>query len=172
VTAGRPGAALATAALEGGSAAREVVQFAVASGARATRRALAELDWPVGARLIDVERDGALTDSPRALRAGDVVSVVAPAEQVQALEDLFGPGEADGAMTLDAEATLGDLADYYGVPVPRGVARETSLAAYAAHALRGRAATGDVLVLGPLSLRVLDARGGRVRTFSLTFERR
>jgi cell volume regulation protein A len=172
VMAGRPSAAVATAALEGGSGAREVVQYRVPPGARATRRVLDDMEWPPGARLIDVERDGRLLPTPAALLPGDLVSVVAPVEQVAALEELFGPAGADGELTLDAAATLGDLEDYYGAPVPAGFARTLTLGDYATRALRGRAASGDLLVLGGVTLRVREARGGRVQSFSLALARR
>jgi cell volume regulation protein A len=171
VIAWRPQVAIATAPLEGGSGAREVVQFVVADRAPATRRTLEDLEWPPGARLIDVERDGMLVEPP-ALRSGDIVAVVAPAQQVSALEELFGPAPADGEMTLDASATLGDLQDYYGVTVPAGLPRETTIGSYAGRALRGRAASGDIIVLGSLSLRVREASGGTVRSFSLPLARR
>jgi cell volume regulation protein A len=171
VIAWRPRAAVATAPLEGGSGAREVLQFIVADRAPATRRPLDELDWPDGARVIDIERDGRIVEAP-SLRSGDLVAVVAPAAQVGALEELFGPAAADGEMTLDASATLGDLQDYYGVEVPAGWPRETTSGHFAGQVLRGRAATGDVVVLGGLNLRVREASAGRVRSFSMQLARR
>ena len=130
-----------------------------------------ELDWPDGARLIDVERDGKLSEITT-LQAGDLVSVVAPAAQVSALEELFGPAAADGEMTLDASATLGDLQDYYGVDVPAGWPRETTVGRYAEAVLLGRAASGDVVALGRLRLNVRQSTAGSIRSFSLQLGRR
>ena len=171
VRAGRPRAALATAPLDGGVHVREVVQFVVAEGAPATRRALDDLDWPEGARLIELERDGRIVE-PTELRSGDLVAVVAPAEQVGALEEIFAPAAVDGELTLAASATLGDLQDYYGAEVPHGLQRETTLGEYAARLLRGRAASGDTITLGGLRLRVRESSAGVVRSFSLLLKRR
>ncbi len=171
VRAGRPRAALATAPLDGGAHVREVVQFVVAEGAPATRRALDDLDWPEGARLIELERAGRIVE-PTELRSGDLVAVVAPAEQVGALEEIFAPAAVDGELTLAASATLGDLQDYYGAEVPHGLQRETTLGIYAARLLRGRAASGDTITLGGLRLRVRESSAGVVRSFSLLLKRR
>jgi cell volume regulation protein A len=171
VRAGRPRAAMATAPLDGGVHVREVVQFVVAEGAPATRRALDELDWPEGARLIELERAGRIFE-PTELRSGDLVAVVAPAEQVGALEEIFAPAVVDGELTLAASATLGDLQDYYGVEIPQGLQRDTTLGAYAARLLRGRAASGDAIALGGLRLRVRESSAGVVRSFSLLLKRR
>jgi len=171
VRAGRPRAAIATAPLDGGARSREVVQFIVAEGAPATRRALDEIDWPEGSRLIELERGGRIVE-PATLRSGDLVAVVAPAEQVGALEELFAPASADGELTLAASATLGDLQDYYGVELPPELPRDMTLDAYAVRLLRGRAASGDVLALGGLRLRVREASAGVVRSFSLALTRR
>ena len=170
VRAGRPRAAIATAPLDGGARSREVVQFIVAEGAPATRRALDEIDWPEGSRLIELERGGRIVE-PATLRSGDLVAVVAPAEQVGALEELFAPASADGELTLAASATLGDLQDYYGVELPPELPRDMTLDAYAVRLLRGRAASGDVLALGGLRLRVREASAGVVRSFSLALTR-
>jgi cell volume regulation protein A len=171
VRAGRPRAALATAPLDGGVQVREVLQFVVAEGAPATRRALDDLDWPEGARLIELERAGRIVE-PTELRSGDVVAVVAPAEQVDALEEIFAPAAVDGELTLAASATLGDLQDYYGVEVPHGLQRDTTLGAYAARLLRGRAASGDAIALGSLRLRVRESSAGVVRSFSPLLKKR
>jgi cell volume regulation protein A len=171
VRAGRPRAAMATAPLDGGVHVREVVQFVVSEGAPATRRALDELDWPEGARLIELERAGRIVE-PTELRSGDLVAVVAPAEQIGALEEIFAPAATDGELTLAASATLGDLQDYYGVEIPEGLQRDTTLGAYVARLLRGRAASGDAIALGGLRLRVRESSAGVVRSFSLLLKRR
>ena len=171
VRAGRPRAALATAPLDGGVHVREVVQLVVAEGAPATRRTLDELDWPEGSRLIEIERAGRILE-PTELRSGDLVAVVAPAEQVDALEEIFAPAAVDGELTLAASATLGDLQDYYGVEVPDGLQRDTTLGGYATRLLRGRAASGDAIALGSLRLRVRESSAGVVRSFSLLLTRR
>lgn len=171
VRAGRPRAALATAPLDGGVQVREVVQFIVAEGAPATRRALDDIDWPEGSRLIELERAGRIVE-PTELHSGDLVAVVAPAEQVGALEEIFAPAEVDGELSLAASATLGDLQDYYGVEVPAGLSRDMALDAYATRMLRGRAATGDLIELGGLRLRVRESSAGVVRSFSLLLKRR
>jgi cell volume regulation protein A len=166
VKAGRPRAAVSTAALEGGASPREVVQFVVAEDAPATRRARDDLDWPAAARLVEVERDGQRCE-PGKLRAGDVVTVISPAGAVGELEDLFGPAPAGGELVLSAAATLGDLQDYYGVALPADLTRGMTLADFAARQLRGRAAAGDEVAIGELQLRVREARAGVVRSLSL-----
>jgi len=170
VIAWRPRAAIATASLEGGGGGREVLQFVVADRAPATRRPCNELAWPDGVRVIDIERDGSLVETT-ALRGGDVVALVAPTVQVGALEEMFGPAPAESEMTLDAAATLGDLEDYYGVGVPAGWPRETTIGRYAELLLRGRAASGDIILLGGLRLRVRESNAGCVRSLSMQFAR-
>ncbi len=170
VVAGRSRSAIATAPIDGGESAREVVQFEVADGAPATRRAAQDIDWPAGSRMVEVLRGGNIVE-PKALLGGDLVAVVAPTEQIGTLEELFGPAAAAGELTLDACATLGDLCDFYGAELPAGVATETTLADYAQRVLRGRAASGDRIVLGGLTLRVRESSAGRIRSLSLQLAR-
>ena len=59
VVAGQSRSAIATVPLDGGESVREVVQFEVADGAPATRRAVQDVNWPVGSRMVEVLRRGA-----------------------------------------------------------------------------------------------------------------
>jgi NhaP-type Na+/H+ and K+/H+ antiporter len=129
-----------------------------------------EVDWPAGSRMVEVLRGGRVVE-PKALQRGDLVAVVAPTEQVGALEELFGPAAAAGELTLDASATLGDLCDFYGAELPAGASTSTALAEYAERVLRGRAASGDLIVLGGLKLRVRESSAGRIRSLSLQLAR-
>jgi potassium/hydrogen antiporter len=170
VVAGQSRSAIATVPLDGGESVREVVQFEVADEAPATRRAVQDVDWPAGSRMVEVLRGGRVVE-PKALQRGDLVAVVAPTEQVGALEELFGPAAAAGELTLDASATLGDLCDFYGAELPAGASTSTALAEYAERVLRGRAASGDLIVLGGLKLRVRESSAGRIRSLSLQLAR-
>lgn len=169
--AGRPSAIVWSAPLHGGRVPREVVQFRVAERSAATRQALEDLPWPPGVRLVEVMRDGAVLPAAAALRANDLVAVLAPVDAVAALEDLFGLSAESGELVLSTETTLADLRDYYGLAVPDGIAPQTTLAAYVGKALRGRASAGDRLALGGVELVVRESAAGKIRSVGMKLPR-
>jgi cell volume regulation protein A len=66
-----------------------------------------------------------------------------------------------GSFTLSAEATLGDIAEVYGVPVPESL-RARTLAQYMDWRFRGRTVVGDSVRLGPMELVVRELEGPKI----------
>jgi potassium/hydrogen antiporter len=165
---GRPrsSAPLSSATLEGSEPPREVVQFAVAPGSHVARSALEDIEWPQGVRIVEIGREGRAIE-PDTLHANDVVSVVTPVKAIAELEDMFGPPPAAGELALAPNATLGELTDYYGVPLPADAAANTLLTDFMQRRLRGRAAAGDRVEIGSLTLSVRQAIAGEVRRVGL-----
>jgi cell volume regulation protein A len=168
----RPGTAVSSASLQGGPQAREVVQFLVAERSAVTRRAVEDLAWPRGMRLIDVVREGQVLERPTALRAGDLVTVVSPAALVAEIEGMFRESADSGELIFNTQTRLGDLSDYYGIGVPLGCTAETTLGEFARAKLRGRPAAGDVIRLGAVELVVRESAAGRVRSLGLRLRHR
>jgi cell volume regulation protein A len=169
--AGRPGTVVWSSPLHGGSTAREIVQFRVAERSAATRQPVQDLPFPAGSRIVEVVRDGAALPPPPALLAGDLVAVVAPAADADALQDLFGLGAEAGELVLSGRITFADLNDYYGLPVPRDAAPGTTLGEYLERQLRGRASAGDRFSLGGVELVVRDSAAGRIRSVGMKLRR-
>jgi len=103
-----------------------------------------------------------------ALRANDYVYFVAPAEQAPRLDWLFAEGaeareaeqDAFGQFTLPGHVPLGELAAFYGLPIPRRFAGSTTTQVFGEH-FDGQPQVGDRVVLGPavLVVRSLDDAG-------------
>jgi cell volume regulation protein A len=161
--------ALSSAAMEGVHGARELVQLRVLPTARVVNRAIDEIDWPAGARVVEVVREGRVEAIER-LRAGDVVAVLAPADALDELEELCGAAPGGGEWTLAASATLADLHDYYGLEVPAEADATQTVADYLRRRLHGRPAVGDRIRLGRITLTVRQAGGGAVRRVGLRLE--
>jgi cell volume regulation protein A len=160
------GRALSSATLEGGEPPREVVQFLVAPGAIATTRALDDLPWPAGARVIEVFRGGAIVQADR-LVADDLVTIILGADSLSAVEDLFGAPLAPGELALDPATTVSELLDYYGVQRPADAAPDMRLTEFVQARLRGRGAVGDAIGLEGITLTVRQSEGGVVQRVGL-----
>ena len=158
--------ALSSATLEGGEPPREVVQFKVAEGAQVTIAPVDEVDWPDQVRVVEVCRGGAIEKVER-LRAGDLVTVVAPEADIRGLEALFGAPPPGGELTLDAAATVGDLFDYYGRELPADSEHGMLLTEFVSRRLHGRAAAGDALNVNGLKLTVRQSGDGVARRVGL-----
>jgi cell volume regulation protein A len=158
--------ALSSATLEGGEPPREVVQFQVAAGASAAIRALDDVPWPSDVRVIEVCRGGELVRVDR-LAPDDLVTVVAPADALAAVEDLFGAPLAATELAIDPATTVGELLDYYGVELPADTDAGTLLTAFVQQRLRKRGAVGDAVVLDGLTVTVRQSEGGVVQRVGL-----
>jgi cell volume regulation protein A len=120
-----------------------------------------------------VEAPGRITT----LLAGDRIFVIAPAAQVDALNRAFiAPHHPDrleehkffGDLVLDADAGLGDIAQFYGVEIPAG-AEAVSLGDYLQRIFRKRPVVGDRLKVGRVEFVVREMQGGRVTRVGLKF---
>jgi cell volume regulation protein A len=165
---GRTGGAtaLSSATLEGGEPPREVVQFRVADGAQTTVAPIAAVAWPQHVRLIEVCRDEQVLAVDR-LQGNDLVTVVAPESALLELEVLFGPPAPAGELLLDPGAMVGEVFDYYGAPLPPEADGTTALTDFTSRLLRGRAAAGDRVRVGGLTLTVRQSEYGKVRRVGL-----
>ncbi|HET9024266.1 MAG TPA: potassium/proton antiporter [Burkholderiaceae bacterium] len=158
--------ALSSATLEGGEPPREVVQFRVAEASQAAIGPAADIAWPEQVRIVEVCRDDRIVAAQR-LRAADLVTVVAPEAALAELEVLFGPPAPVGELSIDPAASVGDLFDYYGAPVPADAGRDMKLTEFVSRRLRKRGAAGDLMDAGGLKLTVRQASFGVVRRVGL-----
>ena len=158
--------ALSSATLEGGEPPREVVQFRVAEGSQASTVALAGIEWPEEVRLVEACRNDCIVAVER-LRAGDLVTVIATEAALPELEVLFGPPAPVGELTLDPSASIGDLFEYYGAPLPADADPATRLTEFVSRRLHRRASAGDVVDVNGLTLTVRQAGHGVVHRVGL-----
>jgi cell volume regulation protein A len=143
-----------------------LVQLRVLASARVEGQSPVDIELPAGVRVVEVVRDGRVATVAQ-LRAGDVVAMIAPDEAVADLEEMFAPAPPAQEFSLDAATTLGDLRDYYGMPVPAGAAAGQSIGAFLRARLHGRPAVGDAVREGRVCLSVRQAAGGQVRRVGL-----
>ena len=79
----------------------------------------------------------------------------------------FGLDDFDPPLAVPTATTLGDLRDYYGLPIPDNAAATQSVGGFLRARLRGRPAAGDRVDLGRVTLSVRQASGGVVRRVGL-----
>jgi cell volume regulation protein A len=158
---------VSSALLVGAEREEELVQILVAAGAAPLGRAAQGIAWPSGARLVELRRGAERLPLESPLAAGDVLTVIAPPDQVADAAALFQMAASDGEFPLAAGVTLADLRDAYGVTLPATIAPEQPVVDYVAAQLRGRAVVGDTVQLGALRLTVRRAQGGRIAAVGL-----
>jgi cell volume regulation protein A len=108
------------------------------------------------------------------VRQGDYVYLLAPPEKAQALDRFFvdmpPPAAPDprllGDFFVSGEATLGALAEIYGLSIAPEAA-EITLAQHMAEELKRRPRQGDVVQLGPIALVAHRVADGRVSSVGL-----
>ncbi len=164
VPAGSP--VLASEPIEASRPPHVLVQLRVLPQARVDEQAPDDIPFPDGCRIVEVVRDGQAAAVDR-LRAGDMVAMIAPDDAVADLEEMFAPAPPAQEFSLDAAVTLGDLADYYGLPIPDGASPRQSVGGFLRARLHGRPATGDRVAVGRVILSVRQAAGGTVRRVGL-----
>jgi cell volume regulation protein A len=157
---------LASASLEGSRRPYLMVQLRVQPNARIAGQPLGQMEMPGEARIVEVIRDGQPT-AASALRAGDVVAMLAGDEAVEELEELFAPAPPVQEFSLDAHTHLRDLCEYYGFEIPEGSAAEETVGEFLRTRLRGRPAIGDRIQVGRIVLSVRRAAGGEIRRVGL-----
>lgn len=155
-----------------GQLAREIVGYPVPPNSPFLRRGLI----PNWARPTLVIRNEEILTPAEAepVREGDYVYLLAPPEKAQSLDRFFVamplPGKPDPALLGDffvpATATLGALADIYGLQVA-GDHTEVTLAAFFTEHLGRAAKPGDIVALGPIALLAHRVEGGRVTAVGL-----
>jgi potassium/hydrogen antiporter len=155
-----------------GQLAQELVGYPVVAGSPYLRRGIT----PSWAKLTLVVRDEKVLTPEEAggVREGDHVYFLAPPDRVQALDRFFAEQPAlpaaDEALVEDffvpADATLGALAEIYGLPIPPDKAA-TPLAALFADYFRRPPRVNDTIRLGPVVLVAHTVTDGRVTMVGL-----
>ncbi len=151
---------------------QELVGYAVAANSPYLRRRLI----PSWAKPTLFVRDQRIYTPEEAqdVRAGDYIYLLAPPEKAQALDRYFvnmpPPAKPDARLLGDffvpGDATLGALADIYGLQVAPDHAAVT-LADHFAEELERPAREGDIVQFGPIALLAHKVAGGRVAMVGL-----
>ena len=155
-----------------GQLAQEMVGYPVSPNSPYLKRGL----LPSWARPTLVIRNEEILSPPEAhpVRQGDYVYLLAPPEKAQALDRFFvdmpslvRPDPAQfGDFFVSGDATLGALAEIYGLTVAADQADHT-LAAHIAEELRHQPKPGEVVPLGPIALLVHRVVDGHVTSVGL-----
>jgi cell volume regulation protein A len=158
-----------------GQLAREIVGYPVPADSPYLRRGLI----PSWARpTLIVRKEEILTPvEAEPVRAGDYIYLLAPPEKAQALDRFFlnipAPRAPDrrllGDFFVDGTATLGALADIYGLQVAADHT-EVTLADYFIEHLGRAARKGNIVQLGPIALLAHKVENGRVVTVGLRLD--
>jgi cell volume regulation protein A len=135
-------------------------------------------ELPGWARPAMVVRDEAilLPNEAGPPRPGDTAYFLAPPGEVYRLDWLFAEGheareaehETFGAFSLPGDAPLGELAGFYGLPIPPRYAAHTAGEMFAAR-FEGEVHIGDRIGLGGAMLVVRRVRGGRAVEIGIVF---
>ena len=135
-------------------------------------------ELPGWARPAMVVRDEAilLPHESGALRPGDTAYYLAPPGEVYRLDWLFAEGheareaerEAFGAFSLPGDVPLGELAGFYGLPIPPRYAAHTAAEMFAAR-FEGEVHIGDRIGLGGATLVARRVRDGRASEIGIVF---
>lgn len=144
---------------------RELTGYRVTQGCGATRVPFADLVLPRHARVVAVMREGSVLDQQAVttLVPEDYVVVMAPPEQLLALDKLFAPpldlGRREaaglGEFVLHGNAPMSMLAELYGLPVD-AADQMLTLAQYMRRQLRDTVVIGDRMRLGSVDLVVRE----------------
>ena len=155
-----------------GQLTREIVGYPVPANSPFLRRGLI----PNWARPTLVVRNEEILTPAEAdpVREGDYVYLLAPPEKAQALDRFFvnmpPPAAPDprllGDFFVPGDATLGALADIYGLQVAADHI-DVALADFFTEQLGRPAKTGDIVALGPIALLAHKVENSRVTTVGL-----
>ncbi|MCW5693749.1 MAG: potassium/proton antiporter [Pseudolabrys sp.] len=158
-----------------GQMSREIVGYPVPANSPFLKRGLI----PNWARpTLVIRKEEILTPFEAApVREGDYVYLLAPPEKAQALDRFFmvtpPPRVPDPEMLGDffvpGEATLGALADIYGLQVAADHA-DVSLATFFTEQLGRPAKAGDIVALGTIALLAQKVKDGQVTTVGLQLD--
>lgn len=159
-----------------GSLERELVGYPVAAEARI----LAGAPMPGWAQLTMIVRGGEILtpEEGGALAHGDYAYLLAPPGRVYRLDWLFAPPEEAsqaerelfGEFTFDADVRLGEVAEFYGLPV-RAKDAPLTLAEHFARRFEHTIEVGDRVRLGPVTLVARDLSDDGVAKVGLKIER-
>lgn len=135
-------------------------------------------ELPGWARAAMVVRDEQilLPHEAGAPRPGDTAYFLAPPGEVYRLDWLFAEGheareaehEAFGAFSLPGDVPLGELAGFYGLPIPPRYAAHTASEMFATR-FEGEVHIGDRIALGGATLVARRVRDGRATEIGIVF---
>lgn len=135
-------------------------------------------ELPGWARPAMVVRDGQilLPNEAGSARTGDTAYFLAPPGEVYRLDWLFAEGheareaehETFGAFSLPGDVPLGELAGFYGLPIPPRYAAHTASEMFATR-FEGEVHIGDRIALGGATLVARRVREGRTTEIGIVF---
>ena len=157
----------------------ELVRYDLAADSPAVGTKIPDLPLPEQTSLAGVLR-GHILEAPQrltTLQPGDRVHVITSAARVDALNRIFiAPHYPErleehrffGDLMLDADANIGDIAQFYGIEMPPGAAGLT-LGDYLQRVFRKWPVVGDRLKAGRVEFVVREVELGRVKRVGLKF---
>ncbi len=140
-------------------------------------KALDAQTWPLNVRLMMAVRDGKVltAEEAGALKAEDYAYLLAPSNSARRLDWLFvgrdgeGPTQASfGSFALPGNVALGELAQFYGLHIPKRFAARTAAQLFDER-FDDQPQIGDRLALGPATLIVRAMKDERVAQVGLEF---
>ncbi|TDF62470.1 potassium/proton antiporter [Cupriavidus sp. L7L] len=157
----------------------EVMQFCVGPNAPVENVRADQLELPPRSRLLTVARDDALAEpNQTVLRAGDAVSVLAPATTLPRLSLLFqSPGraptweEVSHDFLLSGDAPLGDVAAIYGTRALTPEEESLSLEAAMLRVFTSPPVEGDSVEIAGVPLTVTRMEGAKILQVGLLLPR-
>lgn len=140
-------------------------------------KALDAQSWPLNTRLMMAVRDGKVltAEEAGALQPDDYAYLLAPPNSARRLDWLFvgrdgeGPMQGSfGSFALPGNVALGELAQFYGLHIPKRFAARTAAQLFDER-FDDQPQVGDRLALGPATLIVRSMKEDRVAQVGLEF---
>ena len=140
-------------------------------------KALDATTWPLNTRLMMAVRDGKVltAEEAGALQPDDYAYLLAPPNSARRLDWLFvgrdgdGPTQGNfGSFALPGNVALGELAQFYGLHIPKRFAARTAAQLFDER-FDEQPQIGDRLALGPATLIVRAMKDDRVAQVGLEF---
>ncbi len=140
-------------------------------------KALDAQSWPLNTRLMMAVREGKVltAEEAGALKPDDYAYLLAPPNSARRLDWLFvgrdgeGPTQGSfGSFTLPGNVALGELAQFYGLHIPKRFAARTAAQLFDER-FDDQPQIGDRLALGPATLIVRAMKDDRVAQVGLEF---
>lgn len=158
---------------------RDVLGYRVSVDSSVVGKPIDQVTMPPRARIISVLRQNLVVPSShlRELKEGDIVLMVAPPEQIYAVDRLFAPrqagarrgGVALGDFTFDAAVSFSAVAGQYDLPVADDE-QDMSLGEWLMKRVGPHPAVGDRHPIGDSELIVSDVDGDRIVSVILRLE--
>ncbi len=155
----------------------EWLSFAVKDGSYVVGRRICDLLLPESTHLSAVLRDGQPLDDDETerLMPGDYCYFISKPASIDALAALFDPHNVPvrlsdkrffGEFTLNGDVLLDEIAQVYGIELPRG-AQGMTIDQFMSKAFHKRAVVGDVVAIGSAELVVREIEKGAIHRVGL-----